>query len=189
MPNATILKLRERLEALLWSARWLVVIAVLASVVIAAAMVVMSTKDAAHVLVGVWKYKSGHAAQRATLVAGVVEVVDGYLLAAIMLIFSMGLYSIFIGTISAIPKSKAAALVIHTLEDLKNRLAKTILLILFVKFFEVAMKLQATVAIDLVWLGLGTVLVAAALLLSHLSEHPPPVLQLPGTRGAKKPGE
>jgi len=74
---------------------------------------------------------------RATTVTHVVEIVDGYLLATILLIFSLGLYELFIGKIEKAEQSETSSsvLLIHRLDDLKNRLAKVILMILIVTVF------------------------------------------------------
>jgi len=58
-------------------------------------------------------------------------------------------------------------LLIRSLDDLKDRLAKVVLLILVVKFFEYALQLEIRTSLELLWLGLGVMLVAAALWLSH----------------------
>lgn len=96
-------------------------------------------------------------------------VVDGYLLAGIMPIFALGLHELFISRIDTAEESEFAErlLPIRNLDDLKDRLAKVVLLILVVKFFEFALALQVTVALDLLWLGLGIALMAGAVLLSR----------------------
>ena len=81
-----------------------------------------------------------------TIVAHVVEVVDGYLLAAIMLIFALGLYELFVSRIEIAEGSEFAErlLLIRSLDDLKDRLAKVVLLILVVKFFGMRSRSTST---------------------------------------------
>jgi uncharacterized membrane protein YqhA len=107
-------------------------------------------------------------------VAHVVEVVDGYLLAAIMLIFALGLYELFVSRIEIAEGSEFAErlLLIRSLDDLKDRLAKVVLLILVVKFFEYAIALRIDRALDLLWLGLSIALVSAALVLGRGKSSP-----------------
>jgi uncharacterized membrane protein YqhA len=106
---------------------------------------------------------------RSEVVAYVVEVVDGYLLASIMLIFALGLYELFISRIDIAEKSEFGArlLLIRSLDDLKDRLAKVVLLILVVKFFEYALNLKVETALDLLYMGIGIAFVAGAIFLSH----------------------
>jgi uncharacterized membrane protein YqhA len=109
-------------------------------------------------------------ALRSWVITHIVEMVDGYLLAAIMLIFSLGLYELFISGIDPAvgSENKSRVLVIENLDDLKDRLGKVVLLILIVKFFEHALSLPPfKTTLDLLYLAVGIALVAGALYLSH----------------------
>jgi uncharacterized membrane protein YqhA len=57
-------------------------------------------------------------------------------------------------------------LLIRSLDDLKNRLANVILLILIVKYFQAALNLKYETAADLLSLAIGVILIAGALFLS-----------------------
>jgi uncharacterized membrane protein YqhA len=102
----------------------------------------------------------------------VVEIVDGYLLATFLLIFGLGLYELFISRIERAEQSDSASsiLIIHSLDDLKARLAKVILMILIVKFFEYAIRISYTTPLELMYLGLGITFIGLALYLAHASE-------------------
>jgi uncharacterized membrane protein YqhA len=162
-------------EKLLWNSRLVVLVPVVASLVVSFAMFYVSTLDVVDLLRRVVHYSPGvlNATEatelRSEIVAHVVEVVDGYLLATIMLIFALGLYELFVSRIDIAEGSEFASrlLLIRSLDDLKDRLAKVVLLILVVKFFEYALALHFETALDLLWLGLGVMFVSAALWLSH----------------------
>jgi uncharacterized membrane protein YqhA len=62
-------------------------------------------------------------------------------------------------------------LFINNLDDLKNRLAKVILMILIVKFFEHALNMHFDTAINLLAFSGGIALIGLALYLSHAGEH------------------
>lgn len=163
-------------ERLLWGSRLIVLLAVVASLVVAVGMFFVSTVDVLSLVGHMAHYPATYGAERAalrsTVVAHVVEVVDGYLLAAIMLIFSLGLYELFVSRIEAAEGSEFASrlLLIRSLDDLKDRLAKVVLLILVVKFFEYALRLTFTTPLDLLYLALGVLLVSAALYLAKGKE-------------------
>ena len=74
---------------------------------------------------------AARAVLRSQTVTHIVEVIDGYLLATVLLIFSLGLYELFISKIEAAENSESASgvLLITSLDDLKARLAKVILMI------------------------------------------------------------
>jgi uncharacterized membrane protein YqhA len=173
---AGLAKLVQGFEWLLWWSRLIVLVAVVASLGVAMGMFFVSTVDAVELLGHVVHYASAdaeRAALRSNIVAHVVEVVDGYLLASIMLIFSLGLYELFISRIEAAGDFESAeqVLLIRSLDDLKDRLAKVVLLILVVKFFEYALQLHFQTPLDLLYLAVGVLLVSAAIYLSHGRTH------------------
>ena len=90
-----------------------------------------------------------------------------------MLIFSLGLYELFISDIDQAHGSKASSkiLVINNLDDLKGRLAKVILMIMIVTLFEEALHMKLETPLDLVYLGASILLIALALYFSHAAEH------------------
>ena len=113
--------------------------------------------------------------QRADTVVHIVQSIDGYLLAAIMLIFAFGLYELFVSEIDQAKDDKQGSrlLDIKNLDDLKHRLGQVVMLILVVKFFESASQIKFRNPIDLLYLGIGIVLTAGALYLSYRKEgHP-----------------
>jgi uncharacterized membrane protein YqhA len=105
-------------------------------------------------------------------VSHVVEVVDGYLLGTVMLIFSLGLYELFISDIDQAHGTKASSkiLVINSLDDLKSRLAKVILMIMIVTLFEESLNMKMNAPIDLLYLGGSIALIGLALYLSHAAD-------------------
>jgi uncharacterized membrane protein YqhA len=158
-------------ECSLWNGRLLVLIAVVASLCESIGMFYVTTIDTVRHLMKLTSYaatvtgsEDGLASLRATTITGVVETIDGYLLATVMLMFAYGLYELFISRIDTAESSDRASrvLVIHSLDDLKHRLAQVILLILVVRFFEQVLNNAAPV-IDLVLLSSGIVLIAFAL--------------------------
>jgi uncharacterized membrane protein YqhA len=90
-----------------------------------------------------------------------------------MIIFALGLYELFIGKIEVIENSELASrlLLIRSLDDLKNRLAKVVFLILVVLYFERALEATVDSPLDLLYLAVGVFLIAAALYLTTRSEH------------------
>jgi uncharacterized membrane protein YqhA len=57
------------------------------------------------------------------------------------------------------------------LDDLKSRLAKVILMILIVRFFEYALRINFSTALDLLMLAAGIALIGLSLYLSHLGDN------------------
>lgn len=165
-------------ESALWNSRFIVLFAVIASLISAIAMFYIATVDAWYMVSHLFDYASPALSiaernvLRAATVTHVVEIIDGYLLATVLLIFSLGLYELFISKIDIASQSKTASnvLIINSLDDLKSRLAKVILMILIVRFFEYAIDVKIDSAINLLYLAAGIALIGLALYLSHESD-------------------
>ena len=165
-------------ESLLWNSRFVVLFAVVASMIAAFAVFFIVTIDVIGIAEHALHYGSAsvsadeRAEIRALTLTHVVEVVDGYLLATVLLIFSLGLYELFVSDIDLARGQEMASkiLVIESLDDLKNRLAKVILMILIVRIFEQAVRLKIATTTDLILLSGAAALIGLALFLSHQSE-------------------
>lgn len=163
-------KLIEKLfEKFLWSSRFMVLSAVLCSLVLSLTLFIITTVDVitlvSHAIHYVFDADIDKKILKAEIVAHTVGSIDGFLLATILLIFALGLYEIFISDIdTAKTNSKGGSvLVINTLDDLKNKLAKVILMILVVTFFEVSLTIAFTGVLDLVYFAMGILMVSLAL--------------------------
>ena len=172
------MKQLERIfESILWESRLIVIAAVLISLVSSLAMFFMATVDAVYMISHLAEYPSltGEARfeLRSATITHVVELIDGYLLATVLLIFALGLYELFISKIDKAEDAENASkvLVINSLDDLKSRLAKVILMILIVKFFEFALQMNFSTPIDLLAFAAGIALIGLALYLSHSSDN------------------
>jgi uncharacterized membrane protein YqhA len=171
-------KLEHLFEGFLWNSRLVVLFAVVASLLTAIAVFYIATVDAFYMLSHLLEYASpaldpeARSALRAETVTHVVEIIDGYLLATVLLIFALGLYELFISKIDLAKDKETSSkvLVIENLDDLKNRLIKVVLMILIVKFFEHAIGMSFTHALDLLMLAGGIALLGLALYLSHAAE-------------------
>ena len=171
--------IEEPFELLLWSSRFLVLVAVLASLIASICMFFVASTDCVLLVQDVIRYIAGasdaqlRSSLHGSILAQVAEVVDGYLFATILIIFGLGLYELFISKINPAERSELAArvLLIRSLDDLKERLAKVIFLILVVRYFEYALQISIVTSLDLLYIAVGIVLIALALYLTN--RHPP----------------
>ncbi|MDX8398592.1 MAG: YqhA family protein [Mariprofundaceae bacterium] len=170
-------KLEAWFEGLLWQMRWAVVVAVFCSGTAAFAMFYVASVDAYYVIDRLLGYASladtyERMSVRANAIGDVVEVVDGFLLAIVLLIFSFGLYELYISKIDSAYDGEAAKhmLSINSLDDLKSRLGKVILMILIVKFFEIAISLSFEDVYDLLLFAVGIFIIGGSLLLTELTQ-------------------
>jgi len=162
-------------ESVLWNSRFIVILAVVASLLMAVGVFYLTAIDVFYTISHLSHYHELPDPERAELkaltVAHIVGAVDGFLLGTVMLIFSLGLYELFISPINQAEGKNAASkiLMIKSLDDLKDKLAKVILMILIVMFFEQAIFLKPTDPQGLLFYALAIMLIAGALYLSHMA--------------------
>jgi len=165
-------------EQFLWNSRLVVIAAVIASLIGGLSMFLIATIDAYELVVHVAEYAFGGVSgedrvmMRAETVAHIVELIDGYLLGTVMLIFSLGLYELFISKIDIAENTERGSkvLIIHSLDDLKSRLGKVVLMILIVRFFERAMVLPFETPLEGLYMGASIAFIGLALYLSHAGD-------------------
>ncbi|MDR2057357.1 MAG: YqhA family protein [Dysgonamonadaceae bacterium] len=159
-------------EAILFSTRFITFLAVLGSMLASVVLFIMSTIQVVKGLVFfVEIIGNGDTKDLEHLVTIFVSSVDGYLFATVLLIFSMGIYELFINKIDVVSKQKDSRpnwLTISSIDDLKSSLGKVILMILIVSFFEHSLNIQYKNINDLLFLGIGILLIAVALFLTHV---------------------
>jgi uncharacterized membrane protein YqhA len=166
--------LERAFERALWGSRLLVVGAVLVTVLLAVAALVLATVDAVWIVGLLAGYADpglagdARGALRTEIVTSIVKALDGYLIAALLIVVAFGLYELFVNRIDPAEGSPAAQrlLQVRDLEDLKQRVAKLVVLVLVIEFFQQALRLQVTGALELLWLGLGILVVSGALWLT-----------------------
>ncbi len=161
-------RIERAVEWVLWQSRFMVFLAVVASLLSALVLIVVGTYD-------VWLVTSdlGHAfgdheayeAFHKEAIAGIIGAVDSYLIATVLLIFGLGLYELFISKIDLAEKDPRGSkvLVIHTLDQLKEKLGKVIVMVLIVIFFKNAVNFHYEGVLQLLYLGAGILLLAVAL--------------------------
>ncbi len=162
-------------ETTLFNVRFIVLIPVIFSIV---ASIIMYIKGSLLVVDGVYVFleqfsgiNSANQEKIETLVPLFITSVDIYLFATVLLIFSMGLYELFISKIdpaSRTADSRPEWLNITNLDDLKGTIGKVILMILIVSFFEKSLDVEYKTALDLLYLSIGIILVSGALFLTHV---------------------
>ena len=173
-PRRTLPRLTAVVENLLWYSRLVVIVPVIGSIAMGFAAVYLATVEALAVFthLGGVVEAAGNLANfdkvANELLAAIIKAADVYLLAAILLIFGLGLYELFIDRIDPAEQSTVAPrlLLIRSLDDLKERLAKVVLLILVIEFLQYALRVPLTCALDLLYLAIGILFIGAAVYLS-----------------------
>ncbi|MDX8392324.1 MAG: YqhA family protein [Mariprofundaceae bacterium] len=165
-------------EYILWGGRWFILLAVIGGMLTSFIMFYISSVDVFHLAQLMMQYASLENMQarviiRGDLVGHAVEIIDGFLLAIVLLIFSYGIFELYISKIIQAYGSNTARhlLRINSLDDLKTRLGKVILMILVVKFFEVAVSLEFDSMEDMMKFAFSIILIGLTLFMNQLVEH------------------
>lgn len=165
-------------ERFIWAFRLIILVAVVSSLVVAVCAVIVATTEVGHLLHGlaIFLFPQSPADKESAgnVLTPMVRSIDSYLLAAIMLVFSFGLYELFIGKIEIAEQSPVAdrLLLIRSLDDLKDRLAKMVVLMLVIEYFQHALATPVRSMQDLLILAVGIMLLGGTLyLISRMQEH------------------
>ncbi len=130
--------LEKIFETGLWSSRFITLLAVVFGVLGAIVLFVVASADVFNVCVSAYKYYflGVHAEDFHTLVVSkIIGAVDLYLIGVVLLIFGFGIYELFISQID-VASEKGKILNITSLDQLKDKIAKVIVMVLIVNFFQ-----------------------------------------------------
>jgi len=164
--------MKDLFERMLWGSRYVVLLAVISSIVGMLLLFLLSTVDMAHLA---WDYIQMTFMGKdipnfhILAVSHIITAVDDFLLATVLLIFALGMYELFIDKIKIAHGEETASniLVIDTLDDLKDRLGKVILMILIVAFFKNVLHVTFDDPLNILYMGAGILLVSLASYFSH----------------------
>ena len=164
-------------EAALWNCRWIVLFSVVTSVLAGLDLFFVIGLESFRVLLNLVRSSDlamGVDQKELILrdsILRMISLIDGYLLGAFMFIFGFGMYELFLADFQAARSSPASGriLQIKSLEDLKTRLGKVILIILIVEVFKDAYDVKAHSTLDLLYVAAAIALIGLALYLTHSS--------------------
>lgn len=101
----------------------------------------------------------------------IIVTVDDFLLGMVFLIFGLGSYDLFISEIDVARKVQHIRrpdwLRFESIDELKNILAKVVLMILVINFLKLFLGMKFNTPLDLVYLAVGILLIALSIKFSH----------------------
>ena len=166
------MKFIERIfESLLWNTRFFVLFAVIFSMLGGIALFIVASVDIYGVVGNVITTYLNHLHPEKfheVIVGGLIGAIDLYLMAVVMFIFGFGLYELFISEIDVAKKEGASKILeIHSLDELKDKLGKVIVMVLVVNFFQRVLFTTYSGALDLVYFAISILALAIALYFLH----------------------
>ena len=110
------------------------------------------------------------------IVSKIIGAVDLYLIAVVMLIFAFGIYELFISKIDAACNEEnencSTILAIHSLDQLKDKIAKVIIMVLVVNYFQRVLHTTYQTPLELLYFAFAITALAVGLyFLSKVGKH------------------
>ncbi len=153
----------------LWSSRFIVMLAVIFGLIASVVLFVVASVDIYETAKYVFTNYMNHTHPdhfHENIVGGIIGAVDFYLIGVVMLIFSFGLYELFISDIEA-AKDKdgedSKILAIHSLDQLKDKISKVIVMVLVVGFFQKVSFTEYNGALDMLYFALSITAISVGL--------------------------
>ncbi|MFT7823391.1 MAG: YqhA family protein [Sulfurimonas sp.] len=163
--------LESLFEGAIWRSRFIVLLAVIFGLLGAVILFVVASMDIWQVAVTSFQVIT-HAIPHPEhfhedVVAGIIGAVDLYLIAVVMFIFAFGLYELFISDIDeAEGQNGSKLLAIHNLDQLKDKIAKVIVMVLVVNFFQRVLHTEFTTPLEMMYFALSITALALGLYFS-----------------------
>ena len=170
-------KLEKGFEGGLWATRFVVLSAVLFGLVGAVVLFVVASFDIYHVagiVVDTYVHHNHPEKFHEIVVGEIIGAVDLYLIGVVMLLFSFGLYELFISDIDAAREDSedSKILSIHSLDQLKDKISKVIVMVLVVGFFKKVGLAEYKEPLELLYLALSITAVSLGLyFLGKIGKH------------------
>ena len=102
----------------------------------------------------------------------VVGEIVGAIMALVLYIFSFGIYELFISEIEELKQSKQSkVLEVHSLDELKDKLGKVIIMVLIVNFFQRVLHANFTTPLEMTYLAASILALCLGLYFLHKGEH------------------
>ena len=142
----------------------------------AIALFIIASYDVGKVLLEIYKYffvENFHVENFHSEVVGeIVGAIDLYLMALVLYIFSFGIYELFISEIAQLKQSnQSKVLEVHSLDELKDKLGKVIVMVLIVNFFQRVLHASFTTPLEMAYLAASILALCLGLYFLHKGEH------------------
>ncbi|PHM17935.1 MAG: hypothetical protein CJD30_04015 [Sulfuricurvum sp. PD_MW2] len=170
--------LEKLFEKVLWNSRFMIVLAVFFGLIGAILLFAIASFDVYNTAAYVITTYATHAHPEhfhEEVISGIIGAIDFYLIGVIMIIFSFGVYELFISDIDPAKDENGKEnqlLAVHSLDQLKDKISKVIVMVLVVGFFQKVGHTPFNGALELFYLALSITAVAVGLyFLSKVGHH------------------
>jgi uncharacterized membrane protein YqhA len=132
----------KNFEKILWNLRYIVILSVVLSILSSITLFFIGSWDIINSIIYQNPLFNPNINNNNDLLFNIISSIDLFLIGIVLLIFGFGVYELFINEIDfAKGKFSDSTLKIKSLDQLKNKIIKVIIIVLIVKFFEKILKL------------------------------------------------
>ena len=136
------MKFEKNFEKTLWNLRYVVILSVVLSILSSITLFFLGSWDIINSIINQNPLFNPNINNNNDLLFNIISSIDLFLIGIVLLIFGFGVYELFINEIDfAKGKFSDSTLKIKSLDQLKNKIIKVIIIVLIVKFFEKILKL------------------------------------------------
>ena len=147
-----------KFEKLLWSVRYITILAVILSIIAAFTLIILGSWDIIEAVIFYNPLFDESISNNNDLLFKIISAIDLFLIGIVLLIFGFGIYELFVSEIDfANAKFTESTLKIRDLDQLKNKIIKVVIIVLIVKFFEKVLKFSEnfTTPMDILYFSLS----------------------------------
>lgn len=148
---------------LLAKSRYLIIVAIVGSLLAAALVMIFGVYDIVRILIVILQQGVDEIDVTKKVAVGAVELIELFLLGTVLYVIALGLYQLFINQDIQLP----GWLRIETLDNLKERLLATVLVMLAVSFFGYAVTWDGSWNIIAIGLAVGIVILGVSYALAN----------------------
>ena len=174
-------KLEQIVETLLWTIRFITIVPVVFGVSSVFSLFLLGSLEICMALEGYLHLQEDGEKYTIKIMSGIISGIDMYLIGIVLMLFSFGIYELFISNldIGRRANQEIQILEIKSLEQLKDKILKVIVMVLVVGFFKQVMQTHIETPLDLLYLAISILLIAAS---SY-------ILRTPYSKSDKSPSE
>jgi len=149
-------KLENYFERALWNMRFVVILGVIFGALSALVLFIAGSLEIFDILKEYAIASDLHMTHEDILI-GIIGAIDFYLIGLVLLIFSFGIYELFISKldIARMQGEFGNILEVKNLDDLKNKIIKVIIMVLIVSFFQRILSMTFTTSMDMLAMAIS----------------------------------
>ena len=149
--------LEKVFEGGLWGSRYVVVLAVVCSAISASSLFFIGSWEIFHsIKEHFFSDNDLNAIDHKDILRHMIGAIDLYLIGVVLLIFSFGIYELFISKIDINKKNTDVTILeVENIDELKQKIIKVIIMVLIVSFFERILTMEYSTPLEMMYFAIS----------------------------------